>query len=745
VDSLRAPAVVPAILLFAVCSGLPRLVPVGEALWVALVVLGLWLRGRGSQWLALVAASALWVEATWLRPVREADGMEAQRPVRAQVERVEPWRRLDHGWWTKIRLRSLVQGEAHSRAPIELGLTLGAGSPPPARELEVRGYLEAPRVFHNGPPRVSGGWKIRVKNRRFVSAGEADERERPGEPTSPEPTPSPGRDLARALVEGRRDALSVELRQALRRTGLAHLFAVSGLHVGAVAWLALRVPLPAPWLRTAVPVVMAGLYTLAVGAPVSAVRAWAMLCLLLLGPRLRRPGNGLNSLSVVAFLMMVEDPQVAGEIGFRLTVLATAGILVVLRLREGGEPSPLWGAVRVSVAASLTTLVVVAPAFAFVSPMGVLLNLPALPWVTAALAACLLWLGLGVLLPVAAPVGLALLDVLARPLDWLLLLPAHPLVSLPLSLAPWAAASLAAGLALAVRRRSLALALTTGLLLWFSQRGEDATDLGLTMVDVGQGDAFLLHDGRGAMLVDGGGWRGGDFGGRVLVPALASLGVRRIERLVVTHGDLDHCAGAADIALYLPVDEIWVGPGWGRDRCMARLSRVGRATRVVWRGDRLRWRRWRLSVLHPGAGQRGRPNERSLVLLAEAGGRRVLLTGDIGRVSESVVAAALRRPVDVLKVGHHGSRYSTGRVLLDRAAPSWALVSVSRDNSYGHPASRVLTDLRRSGAWVLRTDRHGQVRLRWSAGLPVAVEHDGPGLAPGSRSLVQPGRAGLLH
>ncbi len=89
----------------------------------------------------------------------------------------------------------------------------------------------------------------------------------------------------------------------------------------------------------------------------------------------------------------------------------------------------------------------------------------------------------------------------------------------------------------------------------------------VVVIDVGQGDAILLRHGRRAALVDGGGWPHGDFGGRVLVPVLAAMGVTRLDAVVLTHPDADHCNGLVDLARYLPVAEIWSGPGWTDSGC----------------------------------------------------------------------------------------------------------------------------------------------------------------------------------
>ena len=256
----------------------------------------------------------------------------------------------------------------------------------------------------------------------------------------------------------------------------------------------------------------------------------------------------------------------------------------------------------------------------------------------------------------------------------------------------------------------------------------------LVMFDVGQGDAILLRDGRHAALIDGGGWRHGDLGGRVLVPALAAMGIRRLTAMVLTHPDLDHCGGLVDTARYLPVEEIWMSPGW-RDAPCARQLLTGPASRwrPLWKGEVVELGRWRIEVLHPSAGERRGLNDRSLALLATKGTHRVLLAGDLSATVERRLAKAWSRrhgeippePLDVLKVAHHGSKTSTHQAFLEALRPRLALISAGPQNHYGHPHPTVLKRLHSAGIRVLRTDRSGMIRVRFDAGGALALELPG--------------------
>jgi competence protein ComEC len=375
----------------------------------------------------------------------------------------------------------------------------------------------------------------------------------------------------------------------------------------------------------------------------------------------------------------------------------------------------------VTLAAQLATLPWSLAAFGRLSPAAPLANLVAVPWAGIALVAALAWAAARLLLGPAADVLLLPLDLLAVPLRWLEHLPASPLVTWPQQ-APWWAAwlatvALASCVALPRPRWTVAARAALATVLLASVAPEvPPPGLELAMLDVGQGDAILLRDGTTSLLVDGGGWRTPGFGGRVLVPALAALGLRRVDVVAVTHPDADHCGGLADLVAELPVGQVWAPPGLEASSCGARLRSSGLPFRELAAGDAARVGRWRLRVLGPGRDVEGPDNRRSLVLLATGAGRRALLTGDLDAAGE---AALVRRwggaalVSDLLKVAHHGSPTSSIGPFVRAAHPRLALISVGAGNSYGHPSPKVLAALERDGARVLRTDRDGMVRVAW--------------------------------
>ena len=183
-----------------------------------------------------------------------------------------------------------------------------------------------------------------------------------------------------------------------------------------------------------------------------------------------------------------------------------------------------------------------------------------------------------------------------------------------------------------------------------------------------------------------------------------------------------------DIAAYLPVREVWMAPGWDRAGCAGRLLDLpGTRTRFLSRGQKLTLGRWRLTVLHPTPDDHQPVNERSLVLLAEAHGRRALLTGDVEKGAERdlVDCCAKDLRADLLKVAHHGSRTSSTEDFLDAVKPRLALISVGVGNVYHHPSPEIVERLRDHRARMLRTDRAGEIVVRFGADGRLRIEMPG--------------------
>ncbi len=652
--------------------------------------------------------------------------------------------RAGDGWVAKVRVIAVEQAGRRVSGPDRAWLRLQGGmAPPPERRLRVRGYFSRRQSYLNLNVSEPGDWGLNVKSRLLMEgAGGAPGRLRSGVLrlrqqllAAVTATDRQGAILAQALVLGDGRRVPPDWKTGLRRAGLSHLLAVSGLHVGLILggfW----------WLfggRSTRLTALGGvsvlvLYGCLVGPRPSLLRAALMALLVILALVLERPPQALNSLCAALIVILAFDPQAVFDLGFQLSFLATAGILLLaprwLRAwRKGGAGGPgdrVFAALAITVAAQLATLPVAAVRIGLLAPFAPALNLVFVPWTALALGVSLLWV-LGVAaasIPVvrivaepAADVLLGCLDVLALPFAWLAHLPPGSWLAVPVSVGPGAALMLAIWLGILLsgyRRVVYALSLVL-----VCTPAPDDPEPALVMLDVGQGEALLLRSGRRGpvILVDGGGFRQGNFAEASLLRTLAAEGVHRIDLAVLSHGDADHCRGLLELTRYLRVDRLWAAAVETRDGCGRALAeRLSGRVELVERGHLDTVGVWRLEVRHPAPEPVTDGNSASLVVRACSGGACVLLTGDLDLAGERELLAwsrdrgrSLRS--DVLKVAHHGSRTSTGGEFLDAVAPRLALMSAGRRNAYGHPSPDVLERIGARGAAALRTDRHGRIEV----------------------------------
>ncbi len=717
-----------------------------------LAALGLRLGGRGGLAVAGLAAGLL---AGGLDRPGALAAADPERPVEALVRIEGAGRAMGDEWVAKGAVQRLRQGARvwPGAGSALLHLPAAAAAPVRGELLRVRGYLRRSGGYLNAVPAPPGPYRLRVKSEKLLAReappGAWGRLQRAVEARLPAPgwgAGGPGEAIVRALVFGRQEALPESALRATRRAGLGHLLALSGLHV---SLLAASVALLLAWFPTCAQrlgIALTVLAYLAIAGPspsLSRSSAMALLGLAALASR-RRP-LVLNALALVAAGLALASPRLTRDLAFQLSCSATAGLIlfgVAMERRRGAGGLARWLAfgVGASFAAQAASLPWALPAFSRLSPASLVLNLAAVPWITLCLLASFAWLGLAGVAPGLALAAVPALDLLARPLLWSELLPPAGWVAFAFPSSPAAAGALAlgAGAFLFAPPRAVKLGAlgALALLLRGSPSAAQGGPVEVVFFDVGQGSATLLRDGARSLLVDGGGLPGVDLGARVLAPNLAALGLFRLDAVAVTHPDFDHCGGLLDLARTLPIGELmvaeWEAEAAARHPCLAELTALfaGRTRRLA-AGDRLQVGRWQLVV--PGAplGRLARDNDRSLVLVAAAAGRRLLLAGDAERAAEELIARSqeLAGPFDLLQVPHHGSSSSSTESFLAAVRPRLAVISCGARNRFGHPGAAAVARLQRTGAVVWRTDRGGAVRVQWREGQPAVLWRPLPGAA----------------
>lgn len=539
--------------------------------------------------------------------------------------------------------------------------------------------------------------------------------------------------LLQGILLGDRSRLrGTALEAAFRTTGLSHVLAVSGTHLVIVAYLMgaflQRTGLPHRW-RLILVFGFAVLYVLLTGAPVSAVRALLMTGAALIASMSGRRGDSLSSLSIAVCLVLCHSPAQAFDVGFALSVSAVLGLIVFSALAAewaqmiaGRVLRRPARALMTPVVAQAATAPIAIPAFNMVSVIGPVANVLVLP-----LASVSLGVGVaGAIVYLALPVlGMSVLRLAAVPLVGVaratVLLADVPHAAVPLggSAFAWGVASALIGAVIwiawpaprAPRVSRIAAAMLLASLAWFVVGGASlARDAELVVLDVGQGDAILIRDGNGAVLVDAG------ADPASLRAGAARVGVRRLDAVFLSHPHADHTAGLAGLTGLVDVRRVYVPTATAQEfSSVESIVRelTGSPPVGIDAGSTVRVGAWRLGVLWPPSDLPADTNcnDTSMVLRAcGPGGFSVVLTGDAEAAAQKGIAEqAPLQGCTLLKVPHHGSSGGVDPAALSAWGPQVALISVGAGNEFGHPHQATIDQLSDAGVRVYRTDRDGDI------------------------------------
>ncbi len=533
-----------------------------------------------------------------------------------------------------------------------------------------------------------------------------------------------------AILTGDKSGLSEEASAHLSEAGLYHVLAVSGMHCGFL--LILLTALLGRHRRRllalcAIPILV--FYALLTGGSPSVVRACVMLSLLLAAPLFRRDSDGVTSLTAALFLILLVNPFAAASVSLQLSFAAMAGILFLTgrlyRLLEGGKKrGRVFRFLASGFSATMGALVFTAPLSAFyfgtlvlISPLSNLLCLWAASLVfisgLAAVAAGFVFPPLGGLIAVL-PALLA--GYILRTAGLLAEIPYHALYFANPYLKVWLLfvylLFVAAWLGKEKSGRKYLLAagasvLTLVLTVYLGAARYDAP-LEVMVLDVGQGQSVVLRSGDAFALVDCGSASSWYGPGEEAAHLLETIGCRKPDYLILTHFDSDHVNGLPALLARTEVENLLI-PEAERDFSALAESRGAEVT-VIGEERTFAFGEGSLTLYPP---QGGDDNERCLAVLVSVGEQDLLITGDMSAAGERKLLETYDLPdIEGLVAGHHGSKTSTSKDLLETLTPETVCISVG-SNRYGHPAPETLWRLKEAGCAVYRTDLQGNIRLSY--------------------------------
>jgi competence protein ComEC len=640
--------------------------------------------------------------------------------------------------------------------------------PTPAEQIGARIVLRGKRVPFDGPRNPGEpsareiaserglSWRIaraRVMSREPPDLGDAGlycARLRAWASTRiHERFPEPEATILAGAMWGERGALPPDLREEFQETGTVHVLVTAGLHLGVVAALAIGLLQFVGCGRVSASlcaIAIVWLYAAISGDHLPSVRAATMLSFALLARAAGRESTSWNALAAAAIVVTAIRPASLTSVSFALSFSCVAAIFAFAKpiadaLETIGAPHLVREALAVAFATQLGTWPLTAAAFLVIAPYAPLANALVVPIVGVAMLGGFVTLALApmpILASVAANIETSFVDWIVAVVRFVSTLPFAHVVATPPP--PWTIVAYDGALVVAAialhhgrTRRAIAIvACGSALCLWPPRIPNH--DLRIVAIDVGQADALLIRTPSGhAYLVDAGGRlergpqiAGGassseEIGERIVVPFLIRSGIHHLDAVLASHPHGDHVGGLAPVLRTLGADgfadsgQTYPGHAYHDALDVAHDRRIPLwepRGGDVWRTDDGVTFRFYGPTPPYITGSRSDINSNSLVFRLEYGRFRMLFTGDAGAETEQRLLANgddLRS--QILKVGHHGSAYGTTQAFLDAVAPNVAIVSVGRDNLFGHPAPSTIDALQRRGTTIYRTDRDGAITV----------------------------------
>ncbi|MFJ7727010.1 DNA internalization-related competence protein ComEC/Rec2 [Neobacillus sp. NPDC097160] len=558
--------------------------------------------------------------------------------------------------------------------------------------------------------------------------------------------------LSAALIFGDRNMLDPELLGDYQKTGIVHLLAISGLHVslliGMVFYIGIRCGLTRQFMTNFL-LIMLPVYVILTGGSPSVIRAALMIFLVLLTVKWKSRIKLLpiDAISLGFILFLLFTPLVIFDIGFQLSFSVSFAIIlsaphILKKYQENGTRMLVT-----STAAQLAALPLLLYHFFEVSMVGILANLLYIPlfsfvYLPGLYILFFIQLLFGKTPQILIDLLLKIINLSNQLIDFLAnfsfgrFIPGKPNMIMLIIYLLLIVALFLIWEAGAYSKKRLHLVGLAVMLLTFQSCWNWLNPYGdVTMIDVGQGDSILIHlpHGKGNYLIDTGGTIGFgeekwsqrtkpfEVGRDVVVPYLKGKGITRIDKLILTHGDMDHIGGAISILTELEVKQILLPsvtePSETERTIIQMAKKQGIPVVHVSAGDHWKRNESEFFVLSPEENFSGERNSGSIAFIAHIGGVNWFFGGDLDQDGEAkIIKEFPNLKVDVLKAGHHGSKTSSAEDFIQQIKPQVALISAGEKNRFGHPHQEVLNRLNDTKTIIYRTDLQGAITYRFSHG-----------------------------
>lgn len=539
-----------------------------------------------------------------------------------------------------------------------------------------------------------------------------------------------------ALVLGDDTHLDEDIVELFQRWSLSHILAISGLHVGLVVafvyFFLIRLNLAtkekAEWLM----ILFLPVYAVIAGGEPSVWRAATMVLLFIVIRKMKLKFNVTDVLSVVFLLLILFDKYIVYHIGFQLSFMVTFGLLLSRELISKTDSSILK-ILHISFVAQLMILPLQLAYFYTFQPLSIILNVLAVPYfslfVIPFMFLILILSPFPIIVNVLDPLFVLIHQLALHIIQVIDMSVNHPFIIGPL---PVVSAVLFYVLYYKFMNRLqkensvqaflyglgiAALVISMAIRPYFSPEGR------VTMLDIGQGDAIVIElpYREGVIFIDA----GSQFSfenkqpsdgvyKQIIRPYLHSRGIGHVDHLFLTHEDIDHTGSAAALVKEFNVGKITLSSFYAvSEELSTVLVNNGTELQRVVRNDRVIIGTQIFHVVAPYKNKLS-ANENSLVLFTNLGGNNWLFTGDIGKSEEKeLIRIFPDLSVDILKIAHHGSNTSTDELFINQIKPFYGLISVGKNNMFGHPAPEVTGTLEEEEVQILRTDVNGAIQFQY--------------------------------